>query len=196
MFQEPPHLKVKFVDSWHHCCEGLERSNLVLVDIHHFSSGSADSWIMILFSLQGLERSELMLANVTLLQKLYPTHMGTVTITSTKIFGTTYHQNFASLGTSVSSMANITFSLVYQTEWTHQPCHTFLSPLWIHLCKILSFYHSSLKQTLHSSCLSYRQQQWYLRDITHLDCENVVNHNQYTVCSELHHKIGQHMALL
>ena len=38
---------------------------------------------MILFSLQGPERSEITLAHVTLLQKRYPTHMGTVTMTLT-----------------------------------------------------------------------------------------------------------------
>ena len=40
---------------------------------------------MILFSLQGPERSEITLSNVTLLQKLYPTHMGIVIMTLTEI---------------------------------------------------------------------------------------------------------------
>ena len=96
------------------------------MNVQSFSPGSTNSWIIILFSLQGPERSEVMLANVTLLQKLYLTHTGTVTMTLTKTFGTTYHQNFASLGTSASSLANITFSLIDQTELTCQPCHTLL----------------------------------------------------------------------
>ena len=50
--------------------------------------------------------------------------MGTVTMTFQN-FGTSHCQNSASLGTSVSSMANITLSLVDLTELPCQPCHTF-----------------------------------------------------------------------
>ena len=123
-FQEPFHIKFKLVDLWHHCCEGLERSNLALVDVHRFSTGSTDTWIMIIFSLQGPERSEVMLANVIILQKTVSYHTGTVTMTFQN-FGTTHSQNSASLGTSVSSMVNSILSLADLTESPCQPCHTF-----------------------------------------------------------------------
>ena len=57
------------------------------------------------------------------------------------ILDITYHQNFASLGTSTSYMVNITFSLVDSTELTelthHCQMHSYL--LWIHPRKILLF---------------------------------------------------------
>ena len=43
-------------------------------------------------------------------KKLFPTHMGTFTMTLLKILDITYHQNFDSLGTSTSHMDNIVFS--------------------------------------------------------------------------------------
>ena len=124
LFQEPSHVKFKLVDLWHHCCEGLERSNLALVDVHCFYPGSTNSWIMILFSLQGPERSEVMLANVTLLQKTVSYPYGHCYYDFTKFcnhspskFHLPWHICFF--------MANITFSLVDLTDSPHQPCHTF-----------------------------------------------------------------------
>ena len=60
-------------------------------------------------------------------------------MTLLKILDVTYHQNFASLGTSTSHMANIVFSL-YRFDRVNTVDPSLSDPfflLWIHPCKIL-----------------------------------------------------------
>ena len=52
------HLNFILQNSWHHCCKVLERSDLALVMTTTSLHNPTNSWSMILFSLQGPERSD------------------------------------------------------------------------------------------------------------------------------------------
>ena len=148
------HLNFIFAEIMAPLLQGLERSDLALVHVHHISSQSNQQLIHDSFLLSGYWKKWSTLAHVTLWQETVSYPYGHFHYYFNLILDVTYHQNFASLGTSTSHMANITFPFVNLTESTHQPCHTLLYLLWICPCKILLFITCLKNQNVHTSCLT------------------------------------------
>ena len=67
-------------------------------------------------------------------------------MTLLKFLDVTYHQNFASLGTSASHVANIVFSLYRLDRVDPLLLDPFFLP-WIYPCKILSLFIQKFKLT-------------------------------------------------
>ena len=81
-------------------------------------------------------------------------------MTLLKILDVTYHQNFASLGTSASHVANIVFSL-YRFDRVTRVNLSLSDPFFLlSICPCKTLLLFLLKNlNLHASCLNFRQQQ-------------------------------------
>ena len=117
--------------------QGLEMSDLALMHVHNFSSWSPQQLIHDSFLLAGSWKKWNNVSTCYTLAETVSYPYGHFNYNFNLNLGTTYCQNFASLGTSASYMANITFPLVDKTESTCQPLlHTSLTAVDLP-CKIL-----------------------------------------------------------